>query len=352
MGWFDWTPAGALYNASGLGDNQGPSDPFGKQGQAFSSFLGPQIQDLFSGSAAGAFAPNYLQNAAAQGLMNFNPMSYFAGAYGGQGGAPSGGSPIAKLPEPKAGSQSQWAMRMLPNATINQAITRNQQKNAAAASPVNPLALLTQSRDVGMGGGQDAKDLLSKTIGGGFTDPNQNPFYAQQAQGATSAAQKFLNQQMDQIRGGAQLASGGVAASSVLPQMQSQAAQNVSTDLGAQLAALQGQIYGQERGFQSQAMGAGLNLPFQQADLLASLSNMGANQAMGFGQLGLQQNQLLAALGGQEAGQSMAGAQFPYDMALKYLAALRGIPAGPSQLGQLLGGGGQFMSGLGALAAA
>ena len=275
----------------------GVQDPFanryqpfvgGTQGEVGSLFGGgpPTADSTYTGGSSAvnqAFAPNAYQLAAGQGLTD--PNSSLQGAFGTLGRAAS---------------------------------------DLRSSSP-------------------GAYNLLNRTIAGGFTDPTQNPFYNSLSSSATDAAQRFLNQNFDTIGGNAVRAGGGVAASSTLPEQQRRSAENVSSQLGGTLANIQSGIYGQERGFQNQALTQGLQLPFELS---------GAEQSLGTSQGNLELSRLagLSGLGTQLAGQSQAGFQFPLDEALRFLALLRGVPVGGGGgLGGLFGGLGGLLGGIGSL---
>lgn len=279
--------------------------PFAEQDQPFQQFAQGQIGSLFGGPRENsAFGANPFETSAGSGFQNFDPMSFFSGAFGSSGGN-------------------------------------------------NPFSLLSKASGAVGTDTTGAGDLLKKTIGGGFTDPTQNPFYSALSGSATDAAQRFLNQNLDTITSGMAKAGGGVANPSAVPETKSRATENVASQLGGTLADIQSKIYGQERGFQDRALSEGLQLPFETSSALASIAGAGGNLANIFGGLDLSKLTSEAGLGGVLQNRSAQGFEFPFEEMLKYLAAIQGakLPQSTSPFASLAEGIGSLGQGLGAVGA-
>lgn len=175
----------------------------------------------------------------------------------------------------------------------------------------DPLSMLSQG-------------LLGRTLGGEFLDVSGGP-YAARNNAISSAAQRFLNQNLDQLGASAQRASGGVGSGSAEVESRRRATTETASQLGETLGRLSAEDLARERGIQSQALELGFGVPLQRAGALGEF-------------------------GSALAGRQLAGSTIPIDFILKYLTAARQQPGSPGEgLGSILGGLGGAASGAAAL---
>lgn len=188
-----------------------------------------------------------------------------------------------------------------------------------------------------------ASGYVGDVLNGKYLDPSSNPALAASGAAVSSGAQRFLNQNLDQI--GSNFALAGDSSSSSMANAKKSATTSVAGNVGQSLAQLYGNAYSNERGLQQNAL-----YPAQ------SLSQAPAQQLM-----------MALGLGGQQQALSQAQANMPFQNFMNAfnvngqslqsaLQALGGINSTyympqyqPSQLSQNVGMASELMGGAGGL---
>lgn len=176
-----------------------------------------------------------------------------------------------------------------------------------------------------------SSSYVSDVLNGKYLNPATNPSLAASGAAVSSGAQRFLNQNLDQI--GSNFGLAGGASSSAMANAKKSAVTSTAGNVSQALAGMYGGAYNQERGNQQNVLGAAQSLsqaPVQQLEQALSLG--GTQQSLAQAQANLPLQNFLTQMG--VSGQGLQAA----------LQALQGYSSSfmmpqyaPSQLSQNLG---------------
>lgn len=385
-----------------FGSGSKVANPFSKEDRDFGNFIRDQIKGI-GGDVPGigeAFDASSLEKSLFGQIQNMQPGSFFAGPSGSLN-IPNKNIPIRSMGSlnmpgrPTGGGGETSGLNVLSLLSggknyLDQAggfFGRGaEQVERGAETTGKGINFLEQGAGALSGDTTGAEDLLRKTIAGSFTDVANNPIYQARNKSISDEVQRFLNQNIDVVGGSSQRASGGVGAGSAGSEAIRRLVTESGNQLGSVLANLTAQDLSQERGFQTDALTKGLQLPFEKASAFSNLAgqygglgqqfaNLGetfgsfgqgvGNVGQGYGNLAsifgqartaaggldLDKLKLLSSLATGFAERGQKASTLPFDLALSYLASARGVGLGasPSGLGQLLQGAGGLGQGIGAI---